>query len=75
MNGIPRTTPRVRFDAIANPSGLIFNPDSQEPHQFDPETRLQLRTLIDDVQVRDFSAHAVALLGKASSTPAQQEWG
>ncbi len=29
---------------------------------------------IFDVQVRDFSAYAVALHGKASSTPAQQDW-
>ena len=29
---------------------------------------------IFDVQVRDFSAYAVALHGKASSTAAQQEW-
>ncbi|TGD89197.1 acyl-CoA dehydrogenase [Mycolicibacterium sp. CH28] len=29
---------------------------------------------IFDVQVRDFSGYAVALHGKASSTPAQQEW-
>ncbi len=29
---------------------------------------------IFDVQVRDFSAYAVALHGKTSSTPAQQEW-
>ncbi len=29
---------------------------------------------IFDFQVRDFSAQAVALHGKASSTPAQQEW-
>jgi len=29
---------------------------------------------IFDVQVRDFSASAVALHGKASSTAAQQEW-
>ena len=29
---------------------------------------------IFDVQIRDFSGYAVALHGKASSTPAQQEW-
>ncbi len=29
---------------------------------------------IFDVQVRDFSAYAVALHGKSSSTPTQQEW-
>ncbi|AQT78397.1 acyl-CoA dehydrogenase [Mycolicibacterium litorale] len=29
---------------------------------------------IFDVQVRDFSSYAVALHGKASSTPAQQDW-
>ena len=29
---------------------------------------------IFDFQIRDFSAHAVALHGKPSSTPAQQEW-
>jgi acyl-CoA dehydrogenase len=29
---------------------------------------------IFDVQIRDFSAHAVALHGKPSSTPAQQQW-
>ena len=29
---------------------------------------------IFDVQVRDFSAYAVALHGKSSSTAAQQEW-
>ena len=29
---------------------------------------------IFDIQVRDFSGYAVALHGKASSTPAQQEW-
>ncbi|MDQ6716151.1 MAG: acyl-CoA dehydrogenase, partial [Actinomycetota bacterium] len=29
---------------------------------------------IFDVQVRDFSAYAVALHGRSSSTPAQQEW-
>ncbi|PRC44642.1 acyl-CoA dehydrogenase, partial [Mycobacterium sp. ITM-2017-0098] len=29
---------------------------------------------IFDVQIRDFSAYAVALHGKPSSTPAQQEW-
>ncbi len=29
---------------------------------------------IFDVQVRDFSAYAVALYGKASSTSAQQDW-
>jgi acyl-CoA dehydrogenase len=29
---------------------------------------------IFDVQIRDFSAHAVALHGKPSSTPAQQDW-
>ncbi|QBJ98112.1 acyl-CoA dehydrogenase [Rhodococcus sp. ABRD24] len=29
---------------------------------------------IFDFQIRDFSAHAVALYGKPSSTPAQQEW-
>jgi acyl-CoA dehydrogenase len=35
------------------------------------------RALVDqifDVQIRDFSAYAVALHGKPSSTPAQQEW-
>lgn len=35
------------------------------------------RDLVDqifDVQVRDFSGYAVALHGKSSSTPAQQEW-
>ena len=35
------------------------------------------RDLVDqifDVQIRDFSAHAVALHGKPSSTSAQQEW-
>ena len=35
------------------------------------------RDLVDqifDVQIRDFSAYAVALHGKPSSTPAQQEW-
>ncbi len=35
------------------------------------------RDLLDqifDIQVRDFSAHAIALHGKASSTSAQQEW-
>ncbi|HEU0192174.1 MAG TPA: acyl-CoA dehydrogenase family protein [Mycobacterium sp.] len=35
------------------------------------------RDLLDqifDVQIRDFSAHAVALHGKMSSTPAQQHW-
>jgi acyl-CoA dehydrogenase len=35
------------------------------------------RDLVDqifDFQLRDFSAHAVALHGKPSSTPAQQEW-
>lgn len=35
------------------------------------------RDVIDqifDVQIRDFSAYAVALHGKSSSTPAQQEW-
>jgi acyl-CoA dehydrogenase len=35
------------------------------------------RDLLDqifDVQIRDFSAYAVALHGKPSSTPAQQEW-
>ncbi|WP_179466488.1 acyl-CoA dehydrogenase family protein [Mycolicibacterium vinylchloridicum] len=35
------------------------------------------RDLVDqifDVQVRDFSGYAVALHGKASSTPAQQDW-
>ncbi len=31
-------------------------------------------TQIFDFQIRDFSAHAVALHGKPSSTPAQQEW-
>jgi len=29
---------------------------------------------IFDFQIRDFSAYAVALHGKSSSTPAQQEW-
>jgi acyl-CoA dehydrogenase len=32
---------------MANPSGLIFNPDAYDPRQFDPETRRQLRALID----------------------------
>jgi acyl-CoA dehydrogenase len=35
------------------------------------------RDLVDqifDFQLRDFSAHAIALHGKPSSTPAQQEW-
>jgi acyl-CoA dehydrogenase len=35
------------------------------------------RDLLDqifDFQIRDFSAHAVALHGKSSSTPAQQDW-
>ena len=35
------------------------------------------RDLLDqifDFQIRDFSAHAIALHGKPSSTPAQQEW-
>jgi acyl-CoA dehydrogenase len=35
------------------------------------------RDLLDqifDVAIRDFSAHAIALHGKASSTPAQQDW-
>lgn len=35
------------------------------------------RDLVDqifDVQIRDFSAHAIALHGKASSTPVQQGW-
>ncbi|GAA4476382.1 acyl-CoA dehydrogenase [Rhodococcus olei] len=35
------------------------------------------RDLVDqifDFQIRDFSGHAVALHGKASSTPAQQQW-
>ena len=35
------------------------------------------RDLVDqifDFQIRDFSAHAIALSGKASSTSAQQEW-
>src|ERR1700756_1784098 len=35
------------------------------------------RDLVDqifDFQIRDFSAYAVALHGKSSSTPAQQEW-
>jgi acyl-CoA dehydrogenase len=35
------------------------------------------RDLVDeifDVQIRDFSAHAIALHGKPSSTAAQQEW-
>jgi acyl-CoA dehydrogenase len=29
---------------------------------------------IFDFQILDFSAHAIALHGKPSSTPAQQEW-
>lgn len=35
------------------------------------------RDLVDqifDIQIRDFSAYAIALHGKPSSTPAQQEW-
>jgi acyl-CoA dehydrogenase len=35
------------------------------------------RDLVDqifDFQIRDFSSHAIALHGKPSSTPAQQEW-
>ena len=28
-------------------SGLLFNPDTYDPVQFDPETRRQLRAVID----------------------------
>ena len=31
----------------ANSSGLLFNPNTYDPPQFDPETRRQLRALID----------------------------
>ncbi len=32
---------------MANSSGLLFNPKTYDPQQFDPETRRQLRALID----------------------------
>ena len=32
---------------LANPSGLLFNPHVYDPRHFDPETRRQLRAVID----------------------------
>ena len=32
---------------MADSSGLLFNPDTYDPVQFDPETRRQLRAVID----------------------------
>jgi len=37
---------------MANPNGLMFNPNSYDPQQFDPETRRQLRALIDWFEAR-----------------------
>ena len=37
---------------MANPNGLLFNPNSYDPRQFDPQTRRQLRALIDWFEAR-----------------------
>lgn len=37
---------------MANTSGLLLNPNSYDPQQFDPETRRQLRALIDWFEAR-----------------------
>ena len=37
---------------MAIPNGLMFNPNSYDPQQFDPETRRQLRALIDWFEAR-----------------------
>ena len=37
---------------MANSSGLIFNPNTYDPQKFDPETRRQLRALIDWFEAR-----------------------
>lgn len=37
---------------MAHPDGLLFNPNTYDPRQFDPETRRQLRALIDWFEAR-----------------------
>ena len=37
---------------MANPNGLIFNPNTYDPQKFDPETRRLLRALIDWFEAR-----------------------
>ena len=37
---------------MANPNGLMFNPNTYDPRQFDPATRRQLRALIDWFEAR-----------------------
>jgi acyl-CoA dehydrogenase len=37
---------------MANPTGLLLNPNTYDPQQFDPQTRRQLRALIDWFEAR-----------------------
>jgi acyl-CoA dehydrogenase len=46
MKGIRRKA-RGKGIAMANSRGLLFDPNSYNPSQFDPETRRQLRAVID----------------------------
>ena len=56
----------------ANSSGLLFNPNTYDPPHFDPETRRQLRALIDWFESRgklDQVGEGAYLLELASTTP------
>ena len=46
------TRASTKGHAMANSSGLLFNPDTYDPGQFDPETRRQLRAVIDWFEAR-----------------------
>ncbi|CAN5383983.1 acyl-CoA dehydrogenase [soil metagenome] len=46
------TAPAARFDDMVDDGGLLLNPNTYDPQQFDPETRRLLRALIDWFEAR-----------------------